>query len=151
MLGLHCYTNFPPVAVRALLIAVALVLWSTGLVAPSTWDLLIAVALVLWSTGLVAPRHVRSSQSRGRTGVPCLARVTLNHWATREVPRHLLSNSQIQLHHFIAKINNSSLLNFPVLHPDYNIFPIRSSLHVWTPSLTIPRLILEHDINLDAT
>ena len=103
---LQCYTNFPLVSVHGLLIA---------------------AAPVLWNTGLVVPRHVRSSQSRGWTGVPCLARVTLNHWATKEVPRHLLSNSQIQLHHFIAKINNSSLLNFPVVYPDYKIFPIRSS------------------------
>ena len=40
----------------------------------------------LWCTGLVAPRHVRSSQTRARTRVPCIGRWILNHLncATRE-------------------------------------------------------------------
>ena len=40
----------------------------------------------LWHTGSIAPRHVRSSQTRGRTRVPCIGRRILNHWTTREVP-----------------------------------------------------------------
>ena len=39
----------------------------------------------LWHTGLVAPWHVGSSQTRARTCVPCIARLILNHCATREV------------------------------------------------------------------
>ena len=42
--------------------------------------------LLLWCTGLVVPWHVRSSQTRGRTSVPSIARWILNHWTTREVP-----------------------------------------------------------------
>ena len=40
----------------------------------------------LWPTGFVAPWHVGSSQSRGRTRVPCTARWILSHWSTTEVP-----------------------------------------------------------------
>ena len=47
-------------------------------------------ALKGWLTGLVAPRHVRSSQTRHRTHVPCIGRQTLNHRTTREVPALLL-------------------------------------------------------------
>ena len=43
-------------------------------------------AQLLWHTGLVAPRHVRSSQTRAGTHVPCIGRRILNHCATREVP-----------------------------------------------------------------
>ena len=43
-----------------------------------------AQAQQLWLTGLVAPRHVGSSQTRGRTRVPCTGRQILNHCATRE-------------------------------------------------------------------
>ena len=38
----------------------------------------------MWRMGLVAPRHVRSSQTRARTRVPCIGRRILNHCATRE-------------------------------------------------------------------
>ena len=31
----------------------------------------------MWRTGLVAPRHVRSSQTRARTRVPCIGRQIL--------------------------------------------------------------------------
>ena len=34
--------------------------------------------------GFVAPQHVRSSQTRDQTGVPCIARRILNHWTTKE-------------------------------------------------------------------
>ena len=43
-----------------------------------------AQAQEFWRTGLVAPRHVRSSQTRARTRVPCIGRRILNHCATRE-------------------------------------------------------------------
>ena len=46
-----------------------------------------AQAQKLWHTGPVAPQHVGSSQTRARTHVPCIGRQTLNHCATREVPR----------------------------------------------------------------
>ena len=36
-------------------------------------------------TGLVALRRVWSSQTRNRTGVPCIGRWILNHWATWDV------------------------------------------------------------------
>ena len=57
-------------------------------------QLSVAVAHGLWSAqasvvvacGLVNPRHVGSSQTRGRTHVPCIGRRILNHWTTREVP-----------------------------------------------------------------
>ena len=39
-----------------------------------------------WHTGLVACWHVGSSQTRGRTCVPCIGRWVLNHRTTREVP-----------------------------------------------------------------
>ena len=38
----------------------------------------------LWYSGLVAPLHVRSSQTRDRTHVPCHGRWILIHWTTRE-------------------------------------------------------------------
>ena len=37
-----------------------------------------------WHTGSAALRHVRSSRTRDRTCVPCIARQILSHWATRE-------------------------------------------------------------------
>ena len=36
-------------------------------------------------TGLAVLRHVGSSQSRGRTCVPCIGKQILHHWITREV------------------------------------------------------------------
>ena len=51
-----------------------------------------AQAQQLWLTGLVAPRHVGSSQTRGRTRVPCIGRQILNHCTTREAHRNVLLN-----------------------------------------------------------
>ena len=45
-----------------------------------------APARQLGCTRLVASRHVGSSKTRDRTGVPCVARQILNHWTTRETP-----------------------------------------------------------------
>ena len=42
----------------------------------------------LWPTGLAAPRHVKSSRTSDRTGVPCIARWILNHWTPRKAPTH---------------------------------------------------------------
>ncbi|XP_069901163.1 DNA repair protein RAD51 homolog 2 isoform X3 [Globicephala melas] len=39
-----------------------------------------------WLTGPAAPRHVGSSRTGARTGVPCIGRRTPNHCATREAP-----------------------------------------------------------------
>ena len=39
----------------------------------------------MWPTGLVALRHVRSSQTRDQTRVPCTGRPALHPWTTREV------------------------------------------------------------------
>ena len=39
----------------------------------------------LMHTGLVAPQHMRSSQTRDLTGVPCFVRQILNHWTSRKV------------------------------------------------------------------
>ena len=46
-----------------------------------TWSLL----QELWPTGLAAPQHVGSSQTRNQIYVPCIGRLILNHWTTREV------------------------------------------------------------------
>ena len=40
----------------------------------------------LWHRGLAALQHVGSPQIKDRTCVPCTARQTLNHWATKEAP-----------------------------------------------------------------
>ena len=37
-----------------------------------------------WNSGLVAPMHLKSSQTRDQTYVPCIGRRILNHWPTRE-------------------------------------------------------------------
>ena len=42
-----------------------------------------AGAQQLQHTSLVAPQHVGSSRTRDRTGVPCIARWTLNHWTRK--------------------------------------------------------------------
>ena len=47
--------------------------------------------------GLVAPLHVRSSQSRAQTCVPCIGRRILNHCTTREARKHLTSKEQSPL------------------------------------------------------
>ena len=39
---------------------------------------------------LVAPRHVGSSRTRDRTGVPCIGKWILNHWTTREVLKSII-------------------------------------------------------------
>ena len=39
----------------------------------------------LWCAGLVAPRHVGSSQTKDQACVPCIGRLILNHWITRDV------------------------------------------------------------------
>ena len=44
-----------------------------------------AQAQYLWATGLVAPWHVRSSQIRDQTHIPCLGRWILIHCTFREV------------------------------------------------------------------
>ena len=46
-------------------------------------------SVVVGCTGLVALWHVKFSQTRGRTHVPCIGRRILNHWATTEVQREL--------------------------------------------------------------
>ena len=56
-----------------------LLLWSTG---SRREDGL----LKSWCTGLVALQHVKSSQTRDWTCVPCLGKQILIHWAAREVP-----------------------------------------------------------------
>ena len=43
-----------------------------------------AQAQQLWHTGLVAPQHVGSSWTRNQTGVSCIGRWILYHWATKE-------------------------------------------------------------------
>ena len=43
-----------------------------------------AQAQQLWHMGLVALRHLGSSWTRARTGIPCIGRRILNHCATRE-------------------------------------------------------------------
>ena len=48
-----------------------------------------AQAQQLWLTGPAAPRHAGSSQTRGRTRIPCIGRQILNHCATREALRDI--------------------------------------------------------------
>ena len=43
--------------------------------------------------GLVALWHVKSSQNRDRTHVPCIGRRILNHWTTRDILLHLCYTS----------------------------------------------------------
>ena len=65
----------------ALLLQWLLLLQSTG---SRVW------ARQLWHTGLVAPRHVRSSRTRDRTCVPCIARQILYHLSHRGSSQHVL-------------------------------------------------------------
>ena len=71
-------------AVHRLLMWWLLLLWSTGSrhVGFSSCGM---QAQQLWHTGLVTPRHVGSSQTTGRTPIPCIGRQILNHCTTREV------------------------------------------------------------------
>ena len=48
--------------------------------------------------GLAAPWHAGSSQTRARTRVPCIGRQILNHCATREAPKALLTAPYRPLH-----------------------------------------------------
>ncbi|XP_060016534.1 trafficking protein particle complex subunit 4 isoform X1 [Lagenorhynchus albirostris] len=48
-----------------------------------------------WLTGPAAPRHVGSSQTGARTGVPCIGRQTLNHCATREALELFLNKTKV--------------------------------------------------------
>ena len=47
--------------------------------------------------GLVAPRHVRSSQTRARTRVPCIGRRIFNHCATREALKSIIVESYVRI------------------------------------------------------
>ena len=62
----------------------------------------------LWCMGLVAPRHVGSSWARARTRVSCIDRRTLNHCATREVPKW---NFNLITFGSMDDTNNKSCLN----------------------------------------
>ena len=57
-----------------------------------------AQAQQLWLTGPVAPRHAGSSQTRARTRVPCIGRQILNHCATREAQRSILTHVSLMNH-----------------------------------------------------
>jgi len=48
----------------------------------------------LWCMGSVALRHMKSSQTRDQTRVPCTGRQILNHWTTREVQHPLVFSNQ---------------------------------------------------------
>ena len=61
-------------------------------------------ASVFWCTGLIALRHVGSSQTRGRTSVPCIARQILNHWTTREAPSQWLFKINAEKLYWISKL-----------------------------------------------
>ena len=45
---------------------------------------LVAELRLFGCTGLVAPRHVGSSRNTDQTCVPCIGRLILNHWITRD-------------------------------------------------------------------
>ena len=80
------------IAVPGLLNAVASLVAEHGLQAHGLQQLWLAGSIAqahqLWHTNLVAPRHVGSSWTRARTGVPCIGRQILNHCATREAQRY---------------------------------------------------------------
>ena len=46
---------------------------------------LVAELRLFGCTGLVAPRHVGSSRNTDQTCVPCIGRLILNHWITRDI------------------------------------------------------------------
>ena len=79
-----------PLAVRGFLIAVTSLTAEHGLQVCG-FQQLWHIGSVVVAHGLVAPRHVGSSQTRDRTGVPCIARQIPNHWTTREAPRPCFS------------------------------------------------------------
>ena len=58
--------------------------WALGCLGFSKWGVW---DQQLWCTSLVATWHVKSSQTRDQTCVPCIGRWLLNHWTTTEVPR----------------------------------------------------------------
>ena len=62
--------------------------WHAGVSSCCTW------AQYLSFAGLVAPQHVRSSQTKDWTGIPCIARWILNHWTTREATETNLKGEQ---------------------------------------------------------
>ena len=58
---------------------------------------------------LVALQHVESSQTRGRTRVPCISRWIPSHWTTREVPK--VFSDEVKLEQWIFA--STLLSNFP--------------------------------------
>ena len=52
-----------------------------------------------WCTGLAALLHVGSSGVRGWTGISCIRRQILYHWATRKASIYKFSNSAVISYH----------------------------------------------------
>ena len=76
--------------------------------------------LLSWSTGLFALWHMGSSQTRNRTGVPCIGRWILIHWITREVLCFLVLPHGIHRINIFTHSNLCSTTLFPWL-PKYSI------------------------------
>ena len=110
MLGLCCCAGFALVAVSRLLPNCSA--WASHCWGCSRWGsraprarglsgsglqstgATVVVCGLSCSAGWVAPRPVGSSQTRGRTHVPCIDRWILYHWATREAQEHAFSKDQ---------------------------------------------------------
>ena len=78
----------------------------------------------MWRTGLVSPRHVGSSRTRARTGVPCIGRWTLNHCGTREA---LFRSALISLSNILTSHSLNSLIeisHYAEVHGTFKFFSI---------------------------
>ena len=110
-----------------------LLLWSlgsayAGLSSCSTWvqwlqlARLLSTASVVVTQGFSCSRPVGSSQTRGRTGVPCIARWILTNWTTREVLMFFVCFNIFSLRIF-------SLI-WSLCNPEYSVFWLHCLLRV---------------------
>ena len=56
--------------------------------------------------GVLALKRVGSSWSRGQTGVPCIARQSLNHWTMTKAPNCNSYNAKYTLFFFVLLVDN---------------------------------------------
>ena len=121
----------------------------------AAYELLIAVAMLLLlqstSSGcrpqqvqcmaLLAPRRVESSQTRGRTHIPCIGRQILNYWTARvvlDIP--FFMRMCLQLHNFLSKYL-CSLAFFPQGSIFYNMHTsVFSKVTVLQRSVSVHKL-----------
>ena len=97
-----------------------------------------AQAQKLCCTGLVAPRHVESSRIRDCTHVPCIGRMILYHWVTREALFTIfnLNCSSVQM-----AIHNTQHTTF-IQNTHHTMFSTEDSkYHTWYIKLNIQHSI----------